>query len=136
MEQWKRIAEIPDFTENNIKRLFDEGGKLKKEIFEQRQFKRHKFNGRVIIHDNMSLWGGEGIEISKGGVGVTMKNSMIVPGQQLTVHFSQHEGIPAFNAVCEVISKKFVNDNTPIEYGLRFVSLTQEVQDQFYKKVA
>jgi hypothetical protein len=52
------------------------------------------------------------------------------------VHFKRHEGYPAFNAVCEVVSKKFVDDGSPVQYGLRFLSLSQEVQDEFYKKVA
>jgi c-di-GMP-binding flagellar brake protein YcgR len=82
------------------------------------------------------LWKGEGFEISKGGVGVSMANSVVVPGQQVFVHFKKHENYPAFNAVCEVVSKKFVNDNSPVQYGLRFLSVSQEVQEEFFKKVA
>lgn len=136
MEKWQRAAELPDFTEENIRKLFSESGKKKKDLFVERQHKRKKFDGRVIIHDNMTLWKGEGFEISKGGVGVTMKNSLVVPGQQVFVHFRGEGEFPAFNAVCEVVSKKFVNDATPVQYGLRFLSLTQEVQDEFYKRVA
>jgi hypothetical protein len=136
LQTWKRVAETGDFTEENIRALFSKNGGKKKDVFQERQFKRKKFNGRVIIHDNMTLWKGEGFEISKGGVGVTMKNSLVVPGQQVFVHFTGGGEFPAFNAVCEVVSKKFVNDNTPIQYGLRFLSLSQEVQDEFHKKVA
>lgn len=136
LEGWKRVAELNDFTEENIRQLFEGAGKKKKDVFVERQHNRKKFEGKVIVHDNMTLWKGEGFEISKGGVGVTMKNSMVVPGQQVFVHFKGEGQFPAFNAVCEVVSKKFVNDDTPIQYGLRFLSLTQEVQDEFYKKVA
>lgn len=136
MEKWQRVAELADFTEDNIRKLFDEGGKKKKDLFVERQHKRQKFTGRVIVHDNLTLWKGEGFEISKGGVGVTMKNSLVVPGQQVFVHFKGEGQFPAFNAVCEVVSKKFVNDAAPIQYGLRFLSLTQEVQAEFYKRVA
>nr|HMN68306.1 PilZ domain-containing protein [Bdellovibrionales bacterium] len=83
-----------------------------------------------------SLWKGQGFEISQGGVGITMKNALVVPGQQLFVHFNGFEDFPAFNAVCEVVSKKFVNSDAPVEYGLRFLSLSQDVQEEFYKKVA
>jgi len=136
LERWSRVAELSDFTEENIRNLFATNGGKKKDVFVERQFKRKKFEGRVIIHDNLTLWKGEGFEISKGGVGVTMKNPLVVPGQQVFVHFKGEGTFPAFNAVCEVVSKKFVNDNTPIQYGLRFLSLTQEVQDEFYKRVA
>lgn len=135
LEKWQRVAELADFREDHIRKLFTENGR-KKDVFVERQFKRKKFNGRVIVHDNLTLWNGEGFEISKGGVGVTMNNALVVPGQQVFVHFKGEGEYPAFNAVCEVVSKKYVNDDTPIQYGLRFLSLTQEVQDEFYKKVA
>jgi hypothetical protein len=136
LDGWKRVAEIADFTEENIRKLYAKGTAKKKDVFLERKHKRKKFEGRVIIHDNLTLWRGSGFEISKGGVGVTMNNSLVVPGQQVFVHFTGGEEFPAFNAVCEVVSKKFVNDDTPIQYGLRFLSLSQEVQDEFYKKVA
>lgn len=136
LDGWKRVAEITDFTEENIRKLYSKTSSKKKDVFLERKFKRKKFDGRVIIHDNLTLWRGAGFEISKGGVGVTMNNSLVVPGQQVFVHFTGGGDFPAFNAVCEVVSKKFVNDDTPIQYGLRFLSLSQEVQDEFYKKVA
>jgi hypothetical protein len=135
MENWKRVAEIEDFNSDKVRRLFSE--KEKTDLFIARKFSRKKYDARVVIHDGTSLWRGEGFEISKGGVGLTMQNALVIPGQQLTVHFSHHDDWPAFNAVCEVVSKKFVTGkDAPIQYGLRFLSLSQEVQDEFYKKVA
>lgn len=131
---WQRLAEVPEFHADRIKTLFEKNGK-KSEIFTARKHKRKKFSSRVIIHDNLSLWKGESFEISKGGVGITMRNALVVPGQQVFVHFSGHEELPAFNAVCEVVSKKFVNDDSPVEYGLRFLSMSPESQDEFNKKV-
>lgn len=134
LSDWKRLAEIPEFRAEHIRSLYEKGGK-KTDVFVQRKHKRKKHNGRVIIHDNLTLWKGESFEISKGGVGVTMKNALVVPGQQVFVHFSGTEGWPSFNAVCEVVSKKFVQDNAPVEYGLRFLSMSPEAQDEFNKKV-
>ena len=136
LDTWRRVADIEEFKEENIRQLFKSGEEKKSGVFAERKFPRHKFAGRVIVHDNLSVWRGEGFEISKGGVGISMSNSIVVPGQQVHVHFNGHDGFPSFNALCEVVSKKFVNDATPVQYGLRFVSMSQEVQDQFYKKVA
>jgi hypothetical protein len=135
LESWKRVAEMAEFAEENIRTLFNANGKHK-DVFVGRRHKRRKFNGRMIIHDNLTLWKGEGFEISKGGVGISMQNALVVPGQQVFVHFTGEGEFPAFNAVCEVVSKKFVNDASPVQYGLRFLSLSQEVQDEFYKRVA
>lgn len=132
LESWKRAAEIPDFSPDSIRGLLGTA----KDAFTPRKFARRKHGARVLVHDNLSLWNGQTLEISKGGVGITMTNNMVVPGQQVTVHFGSHEGWPAFNAVCEVVSKKFVNDSSPIEYGLRFLSLSQDAQEAFFKKVA
>jgi hypothetical protein len=135
LQDWKRVATIEEFSPTYIRQLFEKTGK-NSDAFAQRKFKRSKFNGRVILHDNLTLWRGEGFEISRGGVGVLMKNGLIVPGQQLHVHFNAFEDFPAFNAVCEVVSKKFVNDDSPIEYGLRFLSMSADAQEEFYKKVS
>ncbi|MGE0528949.1 MAG: GYF domain-containing protein [Bdellovibrionales bacterium] len=135
LKEWQRLASFEEFSPGYIRDLFAASGN-KGDVFVQRKFKRTKFSGRVIIHDNLKLWTGEGIEISRGGVGVSMRNALVVPGQQLFIHFTGREGWPAFNAVCEVVSKKLVNDNSPIEYGLRFLSMNQDVQDELYRKVA
>jgi hypothetical protein len=134
MENWKRLAEIPQFQAETIRSLFTKSGK-KGDVFLARKHPRKPFKGGVVVHDNLTIWKGEGYEISKGGVGIQMSNSLVAPGQQVIVHFRQTDEMPAMNAVCEVVSKKFVNDNSPVQYGMRFLSLTQEVQDEFYKKV-
>jgi hypothetical protein len=134
LKDWTRCAEIEDFKPENIRALFEKSSK-KSELFVPRKFKRKKHSGRVIIHDNITLWKGEATEISKGGLGVMMKNAIVVPGQQVFAHVTGSDGLPSFNAVCEVVSKKFVNDSSPVEYGLRFISLSQDAQDEFFKKV-
>ncbi len=135
LDGWRRFAELDGFQPEKI-RDFYANSKQKDEIFVQRKFPRKAFGGRVVIHDNLTIWRGEGYEISKGGVGIHMNNSLIVPGQHVFVHFRKDNEWPAFNAVCEVVSKKFVNDSSPVQYGLRFLSLSQEVQDEFFRKVA
>lgn len=133
LSDWKRLAEVTEFQPENMRALFEKN--KKSDMFTQRKHKRKKHSTRVIIHDNLSLWKGESVEISKGGLGVMMKNALVVPGQQVFVHFSGNSGLPSFNAVCEVVSKKFVNDGTPVEYGLRFISMSPEAQEEFNKKV-
>lgn len=135
LENWRRLIELKEFQTDTIRNLFSKSPQTK-EVFASRRFPRKPFGGRVIVHDNLTIWKGEGCEISKGGVSINMSNSLVVPGQHVFVHFRQDGNWPAFNAVCEVVSKKFVNDHSPVQYGLRFLSLSQEVEAEFYKKVA
>lgn len=135
LDQWKRLVELDDFRPETIKQLFS-GSKKKQDLFVERKFARKEFLGPMLVHDNLSVWKGQGFEISRGGVGINMPNSLVIPGQRVFVHFKMFETWPAFNAVCEVVSKKFVSDASPVQYGLRFLSLSQEVQDEFFKRVA
>ncbi len=134
MSDWMRVAEIDEFKPEAIRKLAQEQGQS--DLFFKRQFKRYSFEGRVFVHDNFKLWQGSGFEISQGGVGLRLTNALVVPGQQLTVHFSRYGEWPSFNALCEVVSKKYVSDGSPVEYGLRFLSVSPEVQDEFKKRVA
>ena len=62
-----------------------------------------------------------------------MENSMILPGQKLYLHFKPGDGVPPFNAVCEVVSKRYIeglnSKKTPIRYGLKFVDLDEGTKD-------
>lgn len=135
LSEWQRAVEIKDFSSDEIRELFSRS-KKKQDLFTERKFPRKEYLGPVLVHDNLSLWKGKGFEISRGGVGINMSNTLVVPGQRVFIHFGKYEQWPAFNAVCEVVSKKFVNDTSPVQYGLRFLSLTHDVQDDFYRKVA
>lgn len=135
LDHWKRLIELEDFRPETIRQLFS-GSSKKQDLFVERKFARREFKGPMIVHDNLSVWKGQGFEISRGGVGVNMPNSLVIPGQRVFVHFKMFEDFPSINAVCEVVSKKFVNDTSPVQYGLRFLSLSQEVQDEFLKRVA
>lgn len=132
MDTWKRIAELPAFHEANVKKLKSTLMPEISSVFFRRRHRRVKYGGTILIHDNSSVWKGRGLEISAGGAGVIMENSMIVPGQVLYLHFKPCDGLPAFNAICEVVSKKYedgVKDkNAPIRYGLKFKSISTEAQ--------
>lgn len=135
LDSWKRVAQFSEFDPEAIRTLYNKQGKGKG-LFSERKFKRHPYEGNVLVHDNLTLWKGKGFEISRGGVGISMQNSLVIPGQKLVVHFKTYGEWQAFNAVCEVVSKKFVNDDSPVQYGLRFLSMTQDVQTELFTKVA
>ena len=56
-----------------------------------------------------------------------MQNAMIVPGQNLYLHFKPGDEVPPFNAVCEVVSKSFTKGvkkrDAKVQYGLKFVNI-------------
>ena len=131
-ETWMRIAELSDFSKENLKKLKESSMPEISEVFFRRRYRRVAYGGTILVHDNQKVWKGKTVEISEGGAGVVMENAMILPGQQLYLHFKPGDGVPPFNAVCEVVSKEFVNDlrnrNAPIKYGLKFKQLSDETQ--------
>lgn len=135
MSGWKRLAEIPQFSKEKIKDLLS--NPESKEVFFKRQHERTPFKGRVIVHNRNEFWIAEGKEISEGGMGVFVKNSLIVPGQTLYFHVEGHDGKPGFNVQGEVVSKQFVENtrsrNQKVEYGVRFIKETQKKPEQLPK---
>ena len=126
MTEWVRIADHADFNADKIKVLADLTVNVPG-VFTQRQHPRVKFESEVIVHDNRSVWLGRAFEGSAGGSGLVIENATLVPGQTVLLHFAEREDLPAFNALCEIVGKKFAKDvrdsKSPVQYSVRFVKL-------------
>lgn len=136
MESWARVAETQDFASDTIQNLkTDKVGDVS-DLFFRRRHKRSQYNGTLIVHDNNKVWKGQALEISAGGAGVVMQNAMIVPGDVLYLHFKPCDGVPPFNAICEVVSKKYVEkvkgEGTPIRYGMKFTQINEADQKTLF----
>lgn len=134
MESWTRIAEHEKFATETIRSL---RGSLAKspdhvEVFAQRKHLRFLLENDVLVHDNSSVSVGRMVEAGAGGSGVVVKNSALLPGQTVSVHFASIQGLPAFNAIGEIVSKKFVRSardrRAPIHYGIRFLKMDSEAE--------
>jgi PilZ domain/GYF domain 2 len=143
MDGWERLAEIKYFSKDSLSKLKESAMPEISEVFFRRRYKRVKYGGTILVHDNKKVWKGSGVEISEGGAGVVMENAMVLPGQELYLHFKPGDGVPPFNAVCEVVSKQFVSGvsspSTPIMYGLKFKTIsneTQKVLKEYTKKAS
>lgn len=129
MDTWIRIAEHEKFATETIRTLLQNTVKSPElvEVFAQRKHPRLLLENDVLVHDNSSVSAGRMVEASVGGSGLIVKNSTLVPGQTVNVHFASIQGLPAFNAVGEVVSKKYVRSardrRAPIHYGIRFVKM-------------
>ena len=60
-------------------------------------------------------------------------NNALNPGQSLFLHFQPGDGVPPFNAVCQIVSKQHVSVNASrdnqIKYGVKFTNLSQSVRE-------
>lgn len=132
MKAWVRIADMTAFQFENIKKLQETLMPEIQEIFFRRRHRRVKYGATILVHDNQSVWKGKSVEISQGGAGIIMDNAMIVPGQKLYLHFKPGDGVPPFNAVCEVVSKKYDENvkekNASVLYGVKFTNISEDAQ--------
>ena len=124
MKDWKRLVEVEEFSKENIQSLLK--NKTTKDSFFSRQYERTPFEGRVIVHNQNEMWVASGKEISQGGMGLYIADSMIVPGQVLNFHVKGHGDQETFNVKGEVVSKQFLKGargkGQKIEYGVKFLT--------------
>lgn len=136
-EGWHRIAEVPDFAPDKLKALVAQAGSGTDDVFYRRRHQRTRHNASIIVHDGQNVWKGTSLEISEGGAGLVMHNSLVLPGQKIFLHFKPGDSVPPFNAVCEVVSKQYVkgvkSKDAPIGYGVKFVEISGDVQKAIRK---
>lgn len=137
MESWVRIAELREFCPEHIKKLQDSLMPEIKNVFFRRKHPRVHFKAEILIHDNNHVWKGKAVELSEGGAGLIMENALVIPGQKLYLHFKPYIEIPAFNAIAEVVSKKYVEgvkeQRAPICYGVKFTNLSGNTKEYLQK---
>ena len=129
METWVRIAEHEMFQPERIKALQSEA---KDGVFMRRQHARIAFESEVIVHDDRSVWMGKSFEGSVGGSGLTIENSTLQPGQVVRIHFAPVGDLPAFNALGEIVGKRFTKEvrgaKSPVKYAIRFLQIDGSAQ--------
>ena len=63
-----------------------------------------------------------------------IENATLVPGQTVLLHFAQRDDLPAFNALCEIVGKKYTKDvrdaKSPVQYSVRFVKLDAQAESR------
>lgn len=134
MDHWVRLAEHEEFHQDRIRDLKQKETGGQGAVFMKRKHPRIPFEGEVLVHDNRTVWVGKAFEGSAGGSGVVIENATLVPGQVILLHFAPTDGLPAFNALCEIVSKKFCKDirdtKSPVSYGVRFIKLDSSVESK------
>ncbi|WII72916.1 GYF domain-containing protein [Bdellovibrio sp. 22V] len=130
---WKRVAELEEFSSDKIRSMRDSKDADVAEIFFRRRHARASYGASLIVHNNKTVFRGQALEISAGGAGVLIDTPNLQPGQSLFLHFQPGDGVPPFNAVCQIVSKQFVKDaktdTEPVKYGVKFTTLSQSVRE-------
>jgi hypothetical protein len=127
MTTWERISDVPDFKPEKIKSLKEDAGPDMEEIFFRRRHARARYGASILLHNNKEVWRGHSMEVGAGGAGLVIESDEVKIGQSLFLHFKAGDGVPPFNAVCEIVSKQQLKGNEH-RYGVKFTSISQTVQ--------
>lgn len=134
---WKRLSEIEEFGAERLKEVFkliaEEKNEKVEKVFFRRRHPRAKYNCELLIHNQQKVYSAEGIEISAGGASFKIENVEFDMDCKVYLHFKPGNDVPAFNAVCKIVSK---SGNL---YGVSFVNVSTMAKDsidKFTKKAA
>jgi hypothetical protein len=132
MSAWMRVAELTEFSKDSIRDLKESSNSDVSEIFFRRRHARARYGASLIVHNSKAVFSGRTIEISEGGAGVMIESPDLQPGQTVFLHFQPGDGVPPFNAVCQIVSKQFVREPataSKIRYGVKFTSISHHVRE-------
>jgi hypothetical protein len=135
---WKRLADIEELGPDKIKFIYeqvhgDKSSSVGQKSFYRRRYSRAKYKCELLVHDNQSVYSAESLEISAGGACFKIDEVSFKLDAQVYLHFKPGRDVPAFNAVCKVVS---VNGN---KFGVAFVNISSAAKDsisKFTKKMA
>lgn len=139
MTEWQKIADLPEFNADAIKKLRDQGLPLMNEVFFRRRHTRVQHDCSILMHNNQKVFRGKGLEISAGGAGIVLdvrESKSLDVGHQVFLHFKPASDLPPFNAVCEVVSRRPVNSADPVapmHYGVKFLKIEAKLSQQIEK---
>lgn len=126
LDGWKMVSELPDFTAEAIRKLRDSGLVKADDVFFRRRHARVPHDCSILMHNNHKVFRGRGIEISAGGAGLILENANLDVGHQVFLHFKPGSDLPAFNTLCEIMSRRAVDSSdvaTPVNYGVKFLKI-------------
>ncbi len=129
-DSWKRLSDIPEFQPDQIKLIFNSWAHDKDgELFFRRRHARANYQSSLIIHDRKKIFKAHSLEISAGGAGLTIENVDFKVNHELYLHFRSSDQVPAFNAICKVVSQ------SSAKYGVQFTQISAAAKDSIEKYI-
>lgn len=134
MEGWKKVSEVASFAPDSIKQLKESGLDGVNEVFFRRRHARARYGASMIVHNSKAVFKGKSLELSLGGAGIVVESTGLEIGQTLYLHFKPGDGVPPFNAICQVVSKQQLRNiphgpGTPVKYGVKFTNITHTARE-------
>lgn len=137
LENWHLLGELPDFSRDRLARLLNSNDKNElKNSFLQRQHARQDITIPVYGHNEHQFFDGESLSLSENGALILLNTPLLLPGQDILVHFHQSEinKLP-FNAIVQIVRKNFTRQRINVKSGLHYAVRFLEIPDTGKKQI-
>lgn len=128
LDSWTLLNEIPDFSRDRLARLIENNAEVKS-AFITRKAPRVDRTIPVYGHNNHLFFDGHSMSLSESGALLMLNTPLLLPGQDLLIHFREDERNPkAFNATAQIVRKNFtrsrLNVKSGLQYAIKFVQVS------------
>lgn len=137
-DDWKCMVDVDVFRPEQIKKMLAAKNPMVLQALQRREHVRTKFESKLIVHNNKTVFKGSSLEISAGGAGVLIETQQLQPGQSVFLHLqSNKKEIPPFNAIGNIVSKQFCSSKADaryeVRYGIKFTNISQSIREHIKK---
>lgn len=134
MESWMLLGDLPEFSKDRLARLIETQDHLSG-AFIRRGSPRKEVDIDVYAHNDHKFSDGKCTSISENGALVLLNDPLLLPGQEIVIHFRNGENnTTGFNVKAEIIRKNFskqrINVKSGLHYAVRFLQVQKSGQDQ------
>lgn len=106
----------------------------------RRKYPRMRITNGFVAHNNAEIFQGQIHDISVMGVSFYAKSTVISVGSHFVIHVRPGNGLSAFNALCEVVSRKGVTLDSSkalaVKYNIKFLKIAKKNQDEISSLIA
>lgn len=129
MDSWTLLNEIPDFSRDRLARLIENNAEVKS-AFIPRRSPRIEMLIPVFGHNDHLFFDGHSTCLSENGALLFLNTPLLLPGQDLLVHFRRDEqNSEAFNVAAQIVRKNFarrrLNVKSGLQYAVRFTQVSK-----------
>ena len=127
LEGWQMMGECTDFSKDRLALVIRENETLRRE-FSRRQAPRKDIRSPVLGHNGSTFFDGECTSISDNGALVLINTPLLLPDDQIVLHFAESELFDeGFKVLAQVVRKNFtrqrLNTKSALQYAVRFLQV-------------
>lgn len=129
LESWTLAGELAEFSQDRVARLIENGVLQPTGSFIDRQADRADVSIPVYGHNGHLFFDGQSLSVSQNGALLLLNTPLLLPGQEVQVHFrGLSPNHAAFNVRAQIVRKNFtrtrINVKSGLHYAVRFIQVS------------